>query len=72
MQTREEIKRELQDLADKLERYDEAYHQKDAPLVSDAARTARTPSRGRSTEMLSAMVVALTGMIVSVPAAQAL
>ncbi|MBQ4472075.1 MAG: NAD-dependent DNA ligase LigA [Alphaproteobacteria bacterium] len=36
MQTREEIKQELQDLADKLERYDEAYHQKDAPLVSDA------------------------------------
>ena len=36
MRTREEIKQELQDLADKLERYDEAYHQKDAPLVSDA------------------------------------
>ena len=36
MQTKEEIKQELQDLADKLERYDEAYHQKDAPLVSDA------------------------------------
>ena len=36
MQTREEIKQELQDLADKLERYDEAYHQKDSPLVSDA------------------------------------
>lgn len=36
MQTREEIKQELQDLADKLECYDEAYHQKDAPLVSDA------------------------------------
>ncbi len=36
METREEIKQELQDLADKLERYDEAYHQKDAPLVSDA------------------------------------
>ena len=36
MQTREEIKAKLQDLADKLERYDEAYHQKDAPLVSDA------------------------------------
>lgn len=36
MQTREEIRQELQDLADKLERYDEAYHQQDAPLVSDA------------------------------------
>lgn len=36
MQTREEIKQELQDLADKLERYDKAYHQQDAPLVSDA------------------------------------
>ena len=36
MQTREEISRELQELADKLERYDEAYHQQDAPLVSDA------------------------------------
>ena len=36
MQTKEEIRQELQDLADKLERYDEAYHQKDAPLVSDA------------------------------------
>ena len=36
MQTREEIKQELQDLADKLERYDQAYHQQDAPLVSDA------------------------------------
>ena len=36
MQTRDEIKQELQDLADKLERYDEAYHQKDSPLVSDA------------------------------------
>ncbi len=36
MQTREEIRQELQDLADKLERYDKAYHQQDAPLVSDA------------------------------------
>lgn len=36
MQTREEIKQELQELADKLERYDQAYHQQDAPLVSDA------------------------------------
>ena len=36
MKNQEEIKQELQDLADKLERYDEAYHQKDAPLVSDA------------------------------------
>ncbi len=36
MQTKEEIRQELQDLADKLERYDKAYHQQDAPLVSDA------------------------------------
>lgn len=36
METTEQIKRELQDLADKLERYDRAYHQEDAPLVSDA------------------------------------
>lgn len=36
METKEQIKRELQDLADKLERYDRAYHQEDAPLVSDA------------------------------------
>ncbi len=36
MEKNEEIKQELQDLADKLERYDKAYHQEDAPLVSDA------------------------------------
>ncbi len=36
MQTQEDIKQKLKELADKLERYDEAYHQKDAPLVSDA------------------------------------
>lgn len=36
MENREDIKKELQDLADKLERYDKAYHQLDAPLVSDA------------------------------------
>lgn len=36
MENREDIKKELQDLADKLERYDRAYHQLDAPLVSDA------------------------------------
>ena len=36
MENEEKIKRELQDLADKLERYDRAYHQQDAPLVSDA------------------------------------
>lgn len=36
MENEEKIKRELQDLADKLECYDRAYHQQDAPLVSDA------------------------------------
>src|SRR6266487_1587550 len=36
------------------------------PPVSFAARTALTPSRGRSTEMLSAMVLAETGVMVSV------
>ena len=36
MENEDKIKRELQDLADKLERYDRAYHQEDAPLVSDA------------------------------------
>lgn len=36
MKNEDQIKRELQDLADKLERYDRAYHQQDAPLVSDA------------------------------------
>lgn len=36
MVNEEKIKQELQDLADKLERYDKAYHQEDAPLVSDA------------------------------------
>ena len=36
MKNEEKIKQELQDLADKLERYDKAYHQEDAPLVSDA------------------------------------
>ena len=36
MKNEKEIKQELQDLADKLERYDKAYHQEDAPLVSDA------------------------------------
>ncbi len=36
MENEEKIKQELQDLADKLERYDRAYHQEDAPLVSDA------------------------------------
>ena len=36
MKENDQIKRELQDLADKLERYDKAYHQEDAPLVTDA------------------------------------
>ena len=36
MENKEEIKKELQELADKLERYDQAYHQEDAPLVDDA------------------------------------
>ena len=36
MENEDQIKQELQDLADKLERYDRAYHQEDAPLVSDA------------------------------------
>ena len=36
MEKETKIKRELQELADKLERYDRAYHQQDAPLVSDA------------------------------------
>ena len=36
MENKDKIKQELQDLADKLERYDKAYHQEDAPLVSDA------------------------------------
>ena len=36
MENEVEIRQELQDLADKLERYDKAYHQEDAPLVSDA------------------------------------
>ncbi len=36
MENREDIKKELQELADKLERYDRAYHQLDAPEVSDA------------------------------------
>lgn len=36
MENREEIRQELQRLADLLERYDRAYHQQDAPLVSDA------------------------------------
>ena len=50
MKTREEIKQDLQDLANKLERYDEAYHQKDAPLVSDAEYDALR----RRAEMLEA------------------
>ncbi len=36
MENEDQIKQELQDLADKLERYDRAYHQQDAPLVTDA------------------------------------
>src|SRR3990170_3462767 len=36
------------------------------PPVSFAARTARTPSRGKSTEILSAIVFAETGVIISV------
>ncbi len=36
MENEDQIKQELQDLADKLERYDRAYHQEDAPLVTDA------------------------------------
>ena len=36
MENLNDIKAELQELADKLERYDRAYHQLDAPLVSDA------------------------------------
>ena len=36
MENEAQIKQELQDLADKLERYDRAYHQLDAPLVTDA------------------------------------
>ena len=36
MENEAQIKQELQDLADKLERYDRAYHQQDAPLVTDA------------------------------------
>ena len=36
MENEAQIKQELQDLADKLERYDRAYHQEDAPLVTDA------------------------------------
>ncbi|MBE6446181.1 MAG: NAD-dependent DNA ligase LigA [Alphaproteobacteria bacterium] len=35
MENLNDIKAELQELADKLERYDRAYHQLDAPLVSD-------------------------------------
>ncbi|MGN0919533.1 MAG: NAD-dependent DNA ligase LigA [Alphaproteobacteria bacterium] len=35
MENQAQIKQELQDLADQLERYDRAYHQLDAPLVSD-------------------------------------
>jgi DNA ligase (NAD+) len=36
MENLDNIKAELQELADKLEQYDRAYHQLDAPLVSDA------------------------------------
>ena len=36
MENEKQIKQELQELADKLERYDKAYHQEDAPLVTDA------------------------------------
>ena len=36
MENLNDIRAELQELADKLERYDRAYHQLDAPLVSDA------------------------------------
>ena len=36
MENKDQIKKELQDLADKLERYDRAYHQEDAPLIDDA------------------------------------
>ena len=38
------------------------------PAGLSGARTARTPSRGKSTEMLSARVLAATGWIVSVSA----
>ena len=36
MENLEDIRRELQDLADRLEECDQAYHQLDAPLISDA------------------------------------
>lgn len=36
MENLSDIKKELQELADKLERYDRAYHQLDAPEVDDA------------------------------------